>query len=462
MLWQADTRNTTISRSVKKIIIHFLIIGLNGLFSLLKSFFNFSKTYIARPFMIVAIPLMRVTIIPLYNVLLKANKVLDRLIGPVKNKYLVPFLNRYVTHAIVLIITVLIVFLNYQVQETRAESFGERSILFALVKGADFGDYYIEETVTPTDAATSYFGSDFIMPSGTQQFVTPDNPIVSSEEQSNFATLVQGDAVAPTGITSVEASKTKRDKIVNYVVKSGDTVSGIAAKFGLTTNSILWANNMTARSYLKPGQNLDIPPTDGIVYTVKSGDSVNALAKKYDAEVDDIIEFNKLASASDITSGQILMLPGGKPYRAPAPIQPTKIAPVQQIFEKPKVDTNADGLIWPTTTRRISQYYHWAHTALDIDGEFGDMIWAASDGVVTTVQHLNWGYGYYVIIDHGGGTHTLYAHFQRIYVQQGQKVAQGDILGEMGSTGRSTGSHLHFEVRVGGKRLNPFAWVTGY
>ncbi len=462
MLWHADTRNTAISRSVKKIVIHFLIVGLNGLFALLKSFFNFSTRYIAQPLKRVLVPLVRVAIIPLYQLLLKLNKIIDRIIGPVKNKYLVPFLNRYVTHVIVGIITVLIVFLNYQVQETRAESFGERSILFALVKGADFGDFYIEETVTPGDATTSYFAEDFLMSAQTPQFVTPENPIVGTETTENLAAITQGGAVAPTGITSVEASKTKRDKIVNYVVKSGDTVSGIAAKFGLSTNTLLWANNMTARSYLTPGQNLDIPPTDGIVYTVKSGDSINAIAKKYDAEVDDIIDFNKLADASDISSGQILMLPNGKPYRAPAPIQPTKIAPVQQIFEKPTVEKNDGGLIWPTTTRRISQYYHWAHTALDIDGEFGDMIWSAGDGVVTRVQYLNYGYGYHVIVDHGGGTHTLYAHFQRIYVQQVQKVAQGDILGEMGSTGRSTGSHLHFEVRVGGKRLNPFAWVTGY
>jgi murein DD-endopeptidase MepM/ murein hydrolase activator NlpD len=433
---------------------------------LFKSFFILTNRFVITPLLFILKPLYTFLILPLYQIILKANKRLDVFLAPVKNKYLIPFVNRYVSHIIILLITISIVTLNYQVKETRAESFGERSILYALVHGGDFDDLYIEETIDPSqEVGRSYLEDQVLGATPAQQRVSAENTIIETEVDQNTVAITQGGAVAPTGITSIEASKKKRDKIINYEVKSGDTVSGIAAQFGISTNTLLWANDLTSRSYLKPGQNLDIPPVSGIVYTVKSGDNLSKIAQRYDTELDDIITFNKLADASDIQLGQVLMLPGGSPYQAPAPVQPTKLAPVEKIFTNDTSNQKPTGtgrLIWPTSTRRISQYYHWRHTALDIDGEFGDLIWSSGAGTVVRVEYLTYDYGYYVIVDHGGGMQTLYAHFQRIYVQPGQKVNQGDVLGEMGSTGRSTGSHLHYEVRVNGSRLNPFSWVSGY
>lgn len=446
-----------------------LILALNGLFVLLKSFFVILKKYIGAPLWSLLLLLHRYTTLPLYRLLIKVSGIFEDILAPYKTKYLIPFLNRYVTHALVATLTLVIVFLNYQVQETRAQSFGEHSILYALVKSGDLGESYIEETASSqqTSTTTSYFEDEFLTTTpGTTSISSNTSIVDEGTDTEQLVALTQGGAVAPMGITSIEATKKKRDKIINYEVKSGDTISGIAAQFGLTTNTLLWANNLSAGSYLRPGQNLDIPPTNGVIYTVKSGDTLGSIAKKYQAKEVDIIDFNKLADASDIQTGQVLMLPGGTPYRAPAPIQPVKVAPVPRP-SAPATNQKPSGvgtakLIWPTPTRRISQYYSWRHTGLDIDGEFGDLIWSAGEGTVTRVQYLKWDYGYHVIVDHGGGVETLYAHFQRIYVQQGQKVSQGDMLGEMGSTGRSTGSHLHFEVRVKGQRLNPFAWVSGY
>jgi len=398
-------------------------------------------------------------ILPFYKVLLRLKKIIINIIGPVNTTYLIPFINRYVSHGIIIIITISILFLNYQVKETRAENFGEKSILYAIVQGEDLNGNFIEESANNSpDTAKSYFANDFLINSQIAQKATSDSSIISTKETNALTTITQGDAVTPTGITSIEASKKKRDKIINYVVKEGDTVSAIASKFGLSTNTILWANNMTSRTYLKPRQNLDIPPINGLIYIIKKGDTIKAIAKKYDSDEKKIIEFNKLADASDISVKQILMLPNGRPYRAPIPRRPSKLAPVRNTGSRPTNISNK-GLIWPTTTRRISQYYSWRHTGLDIDGEFGDLIWASGAGKVILVRYLNYDYGYHVVIDHGNRIQTLYAHMQRIYVKKGQKVNQGDLLGEMGSTGRSTGSHLHFEVRVNGRRVNPFAWV---
>lgn len=458
---------TTISRSIKKIWIQLLILGLNGLTFLLKSFLIIIKKVIIKPLSIIGKIFYNILIIPLYKQTVTLTKLVNRIIGPVKNKYLLPFINRYVTHSIIIGLTIAIVFLNYQVKETRAESFGERSILYSIVKGGDLDDMYIEETVhasMQSDASVSYFEDEFSATSPTSEIISPANPLVDSNVSNTELTITEGGAVAPTEVASIEASKKTRDKVINYEVKGGDTVSGIAANFGLSTNTLLWANNMSYGSYLKPGQNLDIPPVDGIIYTVKNGDTLGSIAKKYEGDSDKIVSFNKLSDSSDIIIGQTLMIPGGRPYQAPAPIQTAKIAPVSKIFAARGTAPGEQGgssLIWPTTTRRISQYYSWRHTALDIDGEFGDLIWTSGTGTVSRVQYLNYGYGYNVIIDHGNGTQTLYAHFQKIYVKPGEAVTQGQALGEMGSTGRSTGSHLHFEVRRNGQLLNPFSWVSG-
>ena len=427
---------------------------LGRLGKLLLSFFIF----LSKPLKVLWKFLYQSVILNIYRYIFRIVQYINNVLGPVKNIYLLPFFNRYVSHIIILIITISIVFLNYNITETRAENFGESSILYGIAKGGDFDDLLIEETVEEEDMASTDSSQNFV--------IIPQEVIPGSENlTSNLTeeeTVIQGGAISPTELASLNASKSNRDKIINYEVKSGDTLSSIAEKFDLKLSSLLWANNLTAYSYLKLGQNLDIPPTDGIIYKIKKGDTINALAKKYQTDSEKIIKYNKLAGASDIEIGMILILPDAKPYQAPVPIQPTKIAPVKNIFAGDQKPTNVGSakLIWPTTTRRVSQYYSWRHTALDIDGGFGDIIWSSGDGVVTRVQYLTRDYGYHVIVDHGNGVQTLYAHFQKIYVTQGQAVKQGESLGEMGSTGRSTGSHLHYEVRVGGKRLNPFAWVT--
>lgn len=253
----------------------------------------------------------------------------------------------------------------------------------------------------------------------------------------------------------------ERKEIITYLVQGGDTIGGIAEAFGLQLTTILWENNLSFRSYIRPGDQLRILPVDGISHEVKRGDTVAKIAKTYAGDDTRIIVFNRLADAGDIAVGQKLVIPGGKKpapvYRAPparsrladiaAPL-PSIFVPAGQLY------------VWPTTVKRITQYFGWRHTGLDIAGPIGTPIIAARAGrVVSSKCGWNGGYGCHVILDHGDGVRTMYAHDSRNYVDVGETVAQGQTIAAMGSTGRSTGNHIHFEIRVNGVRVNPLKYV---
>ncbi len=253
-----------------------------------------------------------------------------------------------------------------------------------------------------------------------------------------------------------------RTEIVFHEVQTGESVGLIAEKYQITVATILWANNLTARSYIRPGDKLKILPVSGVVHKVKKGETIAKIAKLYSSEVDKIIKFNKLKEdGSDLMVGEELLVPNGV---QPAPVY---VAPVRRygvlsdISPPPSVSAaGGSSYLWPTAVRRLTQYFGWRHTGLDIAGPAGTPIYAARDGVVIKSQcGWNGGYGCYIIIDHGNGVNTLYGHNSRLYVSAGESVAQGQTIALMGSTGRSTGPHLHFEVRVGGVRKNPLQYV---
>lgn len=258
----------------------------------------------------------------------------------------------------------------------------------------------------------------------------------------------------------------KRNKIIEYVVQPGDVIGAISQKYNVSLNTILWANDLTARSYIRPGDTLKIPPQSGVLHIVKRGETVSKIAATYDAEASGIVAFNKLQKdGADIVIGEELFIPDGeKPrpvYRAPVVSRPTVVR--QVAAPPPSVQAPAgSGYIWPTSVRTITQYYGWRHTAVDIAGPAGSPLYAAKAGTVIKSQcGWNGGYGCYIILDHGGGVQTLYAHALQngLYVSVGDRVSQGQTIAAMGSTGRSTGPHIHFEVRVNGRRANPLQYV---
>jgi murein DD-endopeptidase MepM/ murein hydrolase activator NlpD len=255
-----------------------------------------------------------------------------------------------------------------------------------------------------------------------------------------------------------------RSDITTYTVQPGDVIGAIASRFGISVNTILWANDLTARSYIRPGDVLKILPHTGLTHVVKRGDTVKNIANKYQVSTETLIAANHLeADGRDIVVGEELFVPDGiKPvpaYVAPVVVRNTTFRDIAAPV--PSVTAPAgSNYVWPSEVRYISQYFGLHHTGIDIAGPIGKQIYAAAVGTVIKSQcGYNGGYGCHVIIDHGNGIHTLYAHAAQLLVSVGEEVTQGQVIALMGSTGHSTGPHVHFEVRVNGKFQNPLRYV---
>jgi len=228
------------------------------------------------------------------------------------------------------------------------------------------------------------------------------------------------------------SSVQNKKEITEYTVQPGDTIASISQNFNISSNTLIWANNLSKNSILKTGQNLVILPVDGLVHIVKSGDTIGALASTYKVKTDDIIAFNNLANEGDIFIGDILIIPSG--------IMPVKLAP--SVVQTPLADSF---FIYPTEGY-ISQGLHW-YNAIDIANKCGTPIYAAAAGTVKRASYgWNSGGGNQVTILHSGGVVTYYGHLMSIFVKSGDQVNVGDRIGLMGSTGKSTGCHLHFGV----------------
>ena len=255
------------------------------------------------------------------------------------------------------------------------------------------------------------------------------------------------------GSLSTVFSVKPRDKVENYPVKSGETLASIAKKFDISVDTIKWANNLKS-DLIKPNQELKIPPVTGIVHRVASGETIYTIAKKYHTNAQNIVNFifnsfDDLDTFS-LIAGQTLYVPDGT-------IEPEK--PAYQFIASIQAGVRgSSNFIWPTSGS-ITQNPVWYHMAVDIANSSGPPVIAADSGTVVYAGCLNWGYGCHVIIDHGNGYQTLYAHLSSYLPNAGDSVTQGAQIGMMGSTGRSTGTHLHFEIRSGGALLNPLNFL---
>lgn len=273
-----------------------------------------------------------------------------------------------------------------------------------------------------------------------------------------------------------------------YIVSKGDTISQIAEKFNITTNTVRWANNLTSTSNIRVGDKLKILPVSGLEYTVSKGDTISGIANKFKVTQSEILEFNNIESTDKIKPGLEIIIPDGVPVVAPKPVKSEikKVIPPQKTnlnnvsitkkveevsIQKEEVKNNSNNLeevkietkksddeyfINPMPNGFLSQGLH-DKTAIDLAGPVGSKILAAASGTVTLAKDNNtWngGYGYYIVINHDNGTKTLYAHLSRIDVNVGDIVEQGSQIGLSGRTGRVTGPHLHFEVHGA---PNPFA-----
>src|SRR6056297_207648 len=265
--------------------------------------------------------------------------------------------------------------------------------------------------------------------------------------------IVSKGALVPGGVVGedlVNDNTYASGEITLYVVREGDTLSQIAEMFEVNSNTILWANDITRATSIQPGDTLVILPITGVRHVVSSGDTIASIAKKYDGDVAEIVSYNQLASASDITTGDTIVVPGGNMQQA----VPTRTASRATPTRVTGSAAAASNFVHPAPGAVRTQGIH-GYNAVDLAAAYNSSIRAAAAGEVIVSKSGGWngGYGNYIVVRHGNGTQTLYAHLSSNVVGVGAFVAAGETIGYMGNTGRSTGTHLHFEVRGA---TNPF------
>lgn len=299
------------------------------------------------------------------------------------------------------------------------------------------------------------FGGQSLISSTFPGIGGPDPRFVSA-----FEPFPNGEIVAGSMDTQTKISEKPRSEAIEYNVSQGDTLSSIAQKFAVSPDTVRWANGLSG-DIIKPGQTLKILPLTGVAYTVKSGDTLESVAKKFSAEQQPILDypFNDIPDDLSLKVGQQLIVPDGIPPEVKNPPKP-KLQPryLAKGSESPAFSAPGGGqFIWPTGGT-LTQYFSWYHPGIDIANRSAPGI-AASDGgtVIVAGWPDNSGYGNRIVIDHGNGYTSLYAHMSNIYVSVGSTVSRGQLIGQMGSTGRSTGTHLHLEIRYKGVALNPLA-----
>lgn len=312
----------------------------------------------------------------------------------------------------------------------------------------------------------SFVGQKMAFTSGERSLSSQNIPLLVAQPSIDPHTRVTTDPTivdrsalmaeaGPSG-AHVDEAASRNEIISTYVVRKGDTLASVAALFDVSPNTIVWANNLTSKS-LSEGQILVILPVSGVKYTVKEKDTLETVAKKFKGDADDIADFNGIPRGSELALGSEIIIPDGE--------MPEEVVPTTTTTKKPPTKAPLLGrsiaqsgyFLWPVAGGVLTQGIH-GHNGVDIGAPTGNSVFAAAAGtIILTKSDGGWngGYGNYIVVAHSNGTQTLYAHLSRVAVSVGDAVAKGFQIGNIGSTGHSTGPHLHFEVR-GGK--NPFGY----
>lgn len=265
-------------------------------------------------------------------------------------------------------------------------------------------------------------------------------------------TVVGGTAliseIGPEGTSAdVSLKKSESDQISIYVVREGDTLSQIADMFSVSVNTIVWANDLSRGNLIRPGETLAILPISGVKHTVAKGETIASIVKKYKGEIDEVLEFNNLKEGATLAVGDTVVIPYG--------VEPqTASISGGQIARGAGGPVIAGYFLRPIIGGVKTQGIH-GYNGVDLGASCGANILASASGQVLISRFSGWngGYGNYIVVKHPNGTQTLYSHLSQNYVSAGSSVVQGQVIGAVGSTGRSTGCHLHFEVRGA---ANPF------
>lgn len=289
-------------------------------------------------------------------------------------------------------------------------------------------------------------------------------PLLGSQPKTNGAAesslqTVQDSALVASRNPAGTLPSSSADKILVYTVQVGDTPGGIANRFGISLNTLLWANNIKKANLIKVGDELVILPVTGVQYEVKKGDTIDSIAKKYKGDTNEILAFNGLAIGEALTVGQDIIIPDGEFTPTPASSKSAVSSSALSRFANlpEQIGYYLRPIIGGRNPRATTANPHGLHgfNGVDLSNSCGMPVMASADGAVLIARSTGWnsGFGKYIVIAHPNGTQTLYAHLSSILVSAGQSVDQGTQIGTIGSTGNSTGCHVHFEIR-GAK--NPF------
>lgn len=368
--------------------------------------------------------------------------------------------HRFALHVLIGVLTGSIVLSNIaQAQTVQSEDFAKEALISRIFSTQ-------EETIITADIGPST-QKNYLNTDGSVRLVAAvDSDAVGGVNPSVLANASSAVAVKAGGLGETTSTRTEPQQ---YTVQQGDTISSIAGAFGISTATVLWANNLSDTSLIQPGNTLTILPTSGLQHTVLSGETFESIAKKYNTDADKILEFNRLISNKDLLIGMTLIVPGGeKPVPPPTRTSGTQLATVRNVFfNNPPANAPASSggkYQWPTTDRRINSPYGYRafdrwHPGADIEGRTGDPVYASEAGRVTTAGWsgggYRGGYGIQIVVDHGNGVQTRYAHLSKVYVSSGTSVSRGQTIGAVGATGNAYGDHLHFECIINGRQLNP-------
>ncbi len=258
----------------------------------------------------------------------------------------------------------------------------------------------------------------------------------------------------PSGTTADIQEERNNTQISVYVVRDGDSLSRIAQLFNVSVNTILWANDLPTGSSIQPGQTLIILPVSGIKYTVKKDDTVASIAKKYKADVDEISSYNGFAKNASLEISSELIIPDGELASVPQISSKNNGKIVTLKVGRTKLPYYSGYYMRPIAGGHKTQGLH-GYNGVDLADSIGTPVFAAANGVVIVSKSGGWNgsYGNYIVISHPNVTQTLYAHLSKDMVSVGDIVEKGQTIGLVGSTGNSTGPHVHFEIRGA---VNPF------
>lgn len=281
-------------------------------------------------------------------------------------------------------------------------------------------------------------------------------PVVDFNSNKNLSTphpiLASGNAlvaeIGPAG-TASDIDSNANTEISLYVVRSGDTLSEISGMFNVSVNTIIWANNLGKNPVLKEGQTLVILPITGIQYVVKKGDTIKGIVLQYKTDLNEVLQYNGLSLNSPLVEGSTVIIPDAEPTIVP---NSSSLVKTSVSFRGPSYPGY---YMRPIVGGHKSQGIH-GHNGVDLAAPVGTPIYAAARGVViANMANGGWngGYGNYIIISHSNGTQTLYAHNLANLVSVGETVNKGDMIAKIGMTGKTTGPHVHFEIRGA---ANPF------